>query len=609
MLIETGADWMKAFRGHGAVAAASATKPRRHRLVERLAIVVALLLSAWLLWPALTPAHVEGYSASLAALGLHWTQGTMASFDQLEPLNTEYFGLTKLGMVLSIGGVAAVLHVSADLAFRLLMWSGLIMLLSSSAWLIRRWSGAGWTVALAPLLILPGVVESSYTFCDNVLAAGLASCALCLLYGRSLISLAVAGSLFAFAVLTRTDTVLIAVAIPVILVERFGISRRALIACTVCAVPGAVVLFGTLAAFAASPLDLIRIGAAAVAAWARPANSQYPITITLYFLGLAGFILVSVGTYVLVRRKELLPAIRLLAAPAVLIFIMRNNLWETRQLLALTPFVGALAAIALRAIFESVDTTEQRLFRALTVGLIAVTLVGPATGAGFADGPRVFTGRVWEIPVIRQWQDGARRDVAGLDGLVARSRRAPLTILIADGLNEDRYLHLSLLDRGFRINAPTTLPLACRAAADHYQRGAAHFVIVRNYQSFVPYARALTAERFERRSLPCIRSLGPARLLLASTSVHLAHLLPLESARPVLRAPADYPRLDRRIYAWSNGPVAVVALDRSGQDRLLAAYRREVAADIAAAGQEKVGPKPTIADGIAATRARIRFPG
>ena len=589
----------------------SAAEPRAGRLTARLAIAAALLVSAWLLWPALTPAHVEGFSASIAALGLHWTQGTLAAFDRLEPLNTEYFGLTKLGMVLSIGGVAAALHVSADLAFRLVMWSGLIMLLGSSAWLIRRWSGAGWAAALAPLVILPGVVESSYSYCDNVLAAGLAGCALCLLYRRGLVSLAIAGVLFAFAVLARTDTVLIAVAFPIILIERFGVSRRALVAFTALAVPGAITLFGTLAAFHASPLDVSRVGAAALAAWARPINPAFLYTVTLYFVGLAGLVLVSVGAYALIRRKELLPALRLLAAPAVMLVVLRHNLWETRQLLALTPFVGALAAIALRMIFERVHTIEQQLFRAATAALIAVTLVGPVTGAGFADGPRVFTGRVWEIPVIRQWQYGARRDVAGLDGLVVRSSRAPLTILIADGANEDRYLHLSLLDRGFRLGAPDTLPAVCRAAAEHFQRGAAHLIMVRNYQSFVPYAGALVAERFEHRSLPCIRAFGPAPLLLVSTSEHVAKLLPEESVRPVLRPPADYPHLDRRIYAWSNGPIAAVAVDRPGQDRLLAAYRREVDEYNAtgAPGSAKIGPRPKIADGVAATRARTRFPG
>jgi len=593
------------------IAAASSIESRASRLATRLAIAAALLLSGWLLLPALTPAHVEGFSATIAALGLHWTQGTLAAFDRLEPLNTEYFGLTKLGLVLSIGGVASALHVSADLAFRLVMWSGLVMLLGSSAWLIRRWSGAGWAIALAPLLILPGVIESSYSFCDNVLAAGLASCALCLLYDRRLVSLAVAGALFAFAVLARTDTVLIAVAFPIILFERFGLSRRALVAFTALAVPGAITLFGTLAAFHASPLDVSRVGAAALAAWARPINAGFLYTVALYFVGLAGLVLVSVGAYAMVRRKELLPALRLLAAPALMLVILRHNLWETRQLLALTPFFGALAAIALRMIFERVRTIEQQLFRAATAALITVTLVGPVTGVGFADGPRAFTGRAWEIPIIRQWQSGARRDVAGLDELVARSSRAPLTILIADGANEDRYLHLSLLDRGFQLDAPDTLPAVCRAAAEHFQRGGAHFIMVRNYQSFVPYAGALAAQRFEQRSLPCIRTLAPAPLLLVATAEQLAKLLPRESVRPALRPPADYPHLDRRIYAWSNGPIGAVAVDRPGQDRLLAAYRREVDEYNAteAPGSAKIGPKPAIADGVTATRAQTRFPG
>jgi len=150
----------------------------------------------------------------------------------------------------------------------------------------------------------------------------------------------------------------------------------------------------------------------------------------------------------------------------------------------------------------------------------------------------------------------------------------------------------------------------CRAAAEHYRRGHVHFVVVRNYQSFIPYAGVLVAERFERRSLPCVRALGSAPLLLVSTDIHLAGLLPEESARPILGPPADYPRLDLRTYAWANGPIAAVAVDQSVQERLVAAYRREADKALAAGipGFEP-GRRPTIADGVAATRARTRFPG
>lgn len=579
------------------------------RIASRFALFAAFILSAWLLGPALTPAHVEGFSAAVAALGLHLTQGTLASFDQLEPLNTEYFGLTKLGMVMSIGAITSGLHISADLAFRLLMWAGLAALLGSSGWLIKRWTSAGWPIALAPLVILPGVFESSFIFCDNVLAAGLAGCALCLLYSRTPLLMPLAGIAFAFAVLTRTDTVLVSVVIPIILVERFGLSRRALGWFAAMAVPGGIAAVGTLAFFGASPFDVIRVGAAAVAAWDRPLSGKGSIAIVDYFLGVGGIALVGMGIYQVIREKRVLPALRLLAPVAVLIFVVRDSLWQTRQLLALTPFFGALAAIALRTICYQVVTNEQRLARAGVFFLIGISLIGPVTGIGFADGPRVFTGRVWNIATVRNWQARSRSDVAALDGLIQQTKRLPLTVLVADGWDEDRYLHLSLLDRGYVLRQADTLPIACRAAADHYQHGATNLVVIRNYQSFVPYAQGLTAIRFEQRSLPCARALASSPLVFVSTAPQLAELFPAGYARSKPDALDDH-RPAQQIAKLSYRQLAS-GLDTATQARLIAAYARQGADDQTRAivAHTQLQFRKTIADGVQATRAQTGFPG
>ena len=60
----------------------------------RLAVVLSAVI---LLVPALTPAHVEGFSASIVSLGLHLRDGNISRFDGLYPLNVEFFGLTRLG--------------------------------------------------------------------------------------------------------------------------------------------------------------------------------------------------------------------------------------------------------------------------------------------------------------------------------------------------------------------------------------------------------------------------------------------------------------------------------------------------------------------------------
>ena len=70
--------------------------------VAILAALLATLLTGWLLWPLLTPVHVEGFTASVASLAIHLDRDLITNFDTLQPLSNEYFGLSKLGWVLGI---------------------------------------------------------------------------------------------------------------------------------------------------------------------------------------------------------------------------------------------------------------------------------------------------------------------------------------------------------------------------------------------------------------------------------------------------------------------------------------------------------------------------
>ena len=67
--------------------------------------ILAAILTSWLLFPLLTPVHVEGFTASVASLALHLDRDLITNFDVLQPLNTEYFGLSKLGWVLGTAGL------------------------------------------------------------------------------------------------------------------------------------------------------------------------------------------------------------------------------------------------------------------------------------------------------------------------------------------------------------------------------------------------------------------------------------------------------------------------------------------------------------------------
>lgn len=579
------------------------------RRLHLIGAALGTLLSLWLLLPTLTPAHAEGFTAIIAALGLHLSHGTLAYFDQLEPLVTEYFGLTKLGMVMSIAGLTAILPVTAELAFRLLMWGGMLLFLVSSALLVRRWSGANWPAIVAPLVIMPGVFESGFVYSDNVLAAGLAACALCLLYARSIPVLALSGALFGCAVLTRTDTAFIALAFPIILVERFGVSRSAIVALGIAGAAGAIVLIGTLAWFNTTPWDIIRVGTAAVAAWDRPPSTGRSIAMLIFYLGLGGIGLAVLGAGAVLRTKTILPAIRLLLPPAIMLLVMRQSLWETRQFLVLTPFFATLVTLGLAAILAPVAGLGQRVLAATMIALVALSLFGPVAGRGFADGPRALTGRVWNIPAVLAWQAGSRSDVAALDDLVRRLRGLPHAALIANGWDETRYLQLSLVDRGYDLKPRTMLPGTCREAADHYERDGRSIDIVRNDHSFVPYAQRLAAKRFEERSIPCLRALGGAPQILVA-DISLVNKIPAAAfASPASDGTFDDPRVRNAMQNLTYRQLRDPGADRAAEAQLLAGYQRDTLdyRRRIGAAQDRKWSAATIADAQAATRARTRF--
>lgn len=568
------------------------------------AAAIAACLTAWLLLPVLTPAHLEGFTAALAALGIHVANGTLSAFDSLQPLNAEYYALTKLGAVLAVAAPVA-LGVGSDLAMRLMMWTGFALLAGGSAFLARKWSGARWWIVLLPLLLLPGILESAYIYNDNMLAAGLATMGLCFLYARHGLGLVAAGLLLGFAVLTRTDTVLIGVCVPVILIERFGLGRGSVAALAVVGLSAAVALLGPLAFFNSTIFDVLNVGSAAVEIWNRPTSGGKTFLMILYFLGVPGLVLVGVGVAALVRGKDRLAMARLLLAPALLVAILHDKLWEIRQLLALAPFLCALAAIGLKAVYEGGETRARLWLRPGLAVLALLCLVGPVSAPRLQDGPRVLSGRVWTIPLWRAWQQAPRHDLATLDRIVRSASPGRPLLLFADDWNEDRYLHLTLLDAGFRPAGPAGLAPPCRPVAEHFAKGASRVVLVRLHHAVVPYWREIKEERMMLWALPCLRGLPAADALFVASSAHARALVPAATRRPAFGPGEDDPRRSPLVASTAYGPLVALPLTPELQSQLLSGYRREAAELPREAGR----PKPTLRDAVAASRRRTGFPG
>ena len=253
----------------------------------RLLYIPLLFLAGWLVYPILFPVPVEGFSAAILSLGVHLTNGDLLAFDRLQPFNVEFFSLSKLGAVLGIAGLMESLGVDAETALRLLMWSGEAVLLVATFVLVRRWSGASPLLAIAAILLVPGMIENSFYYNENVVAAALAALGL-VCFGtqsRVLIPL-IGGALFGLGALTRPDIVLAGVAVPLIVFERSGLTRRSAIALLAGALGGATVWFGALALMGASVLDVLKAAGHAFVLWDRQLAYPRHVRELLFFVGL-----------------------------------------------------------------------------------------------------------------------------------------------------------------------------------------------------------------------------------------------------------------------------------------------------------------------------------
>lgn len=529
------------------------------RLYSALAVGwTALILSAvWLCRPALSPVHVEGFSASIVALGLHLAQGTLADFYPSQPFATEYFGLTKLGAVLGVAGLAKLTGAGGDPALRLIMAAGALMMVASSAWLVRRWTGAPWMAVAAAILLAPGVAESCFFFNDNVPGTGL------LLSGFVLVELArswratvIAGLLVGLAITVRTDLALAAPAVALILWRRFppraAASRTAAVAASAIAV-----LCACYALVGASPLDAVRVGAVAVELWSRPADlARHGLRFVL-FIGAPGLLLALVGLADMAARHRWRELALASAIPLLVNLALLGKMWEVRQFLPLTPFLAIFVALGIERL-HSAWRGGDRLVLLAVGGAVLVLLVAPPALTLRADGPRALMGRFRSVPAWRAWQASVRRNIDVVDAAIDSARPNETRAILTNWWNEDRYLHLRLIDRGFQA---IPVPAACAATAELFVRGDRRVLHVSLQQSFVAEWAVLQPERLARRALPCLRALPSRPTLLADAAL----------VRQVVRKGGPALPADRLL----ESPFAFADLSPSRLERLALIYHRQ----------------------------------
>jgi uncharacterized membrane protein YqjE len=468
-------------------------------------------LAAWLFSPARHPVHVEGFSASIVALGIHLAQGTLADFFPSQSFATEYFGLTKLGAVLGVAGFVK-LGLTGEAAMRMLMVLGTILLVGGSARLVRHWSGAPWPIVFGVLLLIPGVVETSFFFNESMLGAGLLMTALALFCARrNLAATLTAGALIGMAIAVRTDLILMTPAVLLIACERETL-RKAAITTTLVGIATLASLWLIYASVGASPLDAVRAGAKAVELWDRSGDLPRQAQSLLLFLGLPTLMLYLLGIRTSFAAQRWPRLTLLFGMPLFFNLVLAGKIWEVRQLLPLTPFFATLAAHGVQRLVTDWRLGHRRTAAAFGAMIAAILLVPPAIIYP-ADGPRALFGRIGSITSWHIWQANIRRNFALIDRVIAMAPTGQRLVVLTDYWDEDRYLHLRLLEQGFRATAQ---PRACDIIGQSMTKNGRIVLQISPHQNFLRTWETLHGPRLAHLVAPCLRA-APGQAMLVAT--------------------------------------------------------------------------------------------
>ena len=540
---------------------------------ELVAWVAIILLSVWMLHPMLTPAHVEGFSASIVSLALHLNAGHLTDYDRLHPANLEYFTLSRLGTVAFVSVLTGPLGVSGEWAMRLTTWSGFLVLATSSFILVRRWTNASSEAIVVALLLIPGLSESAFFYNDTIFAAALGTTALAVIVmSRRLVAATVSGVLLGAAIVARLDAALLVPAVVLIGLEQHGLRRSFWTRASVFALGVLVPVVSVPAALHATIFDVYATTKHAVALWGegfRPAQHARELS---FFLGIPAGVLAALGCFGLARRRDYRRLLLLGGVPALFNLVALGKIWQSRQLLTMTPFLAALLIYGWRhVVSQSRERKGRDPLEWTVIVLCCFAWVAPVLVVRVSDGPRAPYGRLWTPLLWRRWQHAANANQEEIRTLVENPRADSMAI-ITDTWDGDRYLHLALQETGYRQLENDDSYEACRKSAETFARGDRRILHIRLHQPFLPNWPQLAAARLEAWATPCITSWKPARL------VRLAPIWQLQRSMADSTG-SDLERVRARALATiaeaQYSPQLAVDLPTSGLDALHRGYVRE----------------------------------
>jgi hypothetical protein len=473
-----------------------------------------ILLAAWMFHPALTPAHVEGFSASIVSIALHLNTGHLADYDRLFPANLEYFSLSRLGTILFMSALTGELGMSGEWAMRLTTWAGLAALATSSFLLVRHWTHASSKAAVLALLLIPGVAESSFFYNDTIFAAALGVTALAVIeLSSGLAAVAVSGVLLGAAIVARLDAVLLAPAVLLIGYDRYGVGRAFWVRGVVFALGVLVPVISIPARLGVDILDVYATTKYALVLWGDPIRLVQHAREASFFIGIPAGVLIALGCLGLVRTRDHPRLLLFAGVPALFNLVAFGKIWTSRQLLPMTPFFAALVIVGWQHVAtETSDAESRRVLKWTVLALCCLAWVAPIVLVRVSDGPRAPYGRLWTPTLWRRWQDAANGNQSEILKLVEHPEVAS-TAFITDTWDADRYLHLAFQEAGYRLIVSAAAARPCERTAETFARGDRTVLHIRLHQPFFRNSTQLAAARLQTYGIPCVETWRPSRLI------------------------------------------------------------------------------------------------
>lgn len=438
------------------------------RLLPLLGYAALLVAAAYLLSPALSAVHVEGFTAQIQASAIAADAGYPGGGEALLPLQAEYLYLTRMGVVFLLQILARVLGTNGDITFHLLTVASFALFIWATVAIGRRYSQGSILALLAALLITPGISELPLYFNDNVVSVawGMLGIAImppgddtAVVRSRMLWALraVLAGVAMAWAILARLDGVFM---LPLLAGLTWLETRQwrtlFLLGFLVCT--GMILMFaGSYLVSDSTVWDSLQVGRYFDSIHSGYRRKSTLAAALILFFGVANALVLPVGAVQNLRESSLKRKLILFVLPLLLLAFTITSATETRQIYPLlAPFIAIHGGRGLQWLYAAVTGRNRARagFAGLCIAGILLAWAAPPAFIAVKDGPRALFGRLWSPPQWFKWQDLVEQTMDDIGGLIDKADQAPRITVITGHHNTNHYLGLRLWQRGYRPLLP-----------------------------------------------------------------------------------------------------------------------------------------------------------